>query len=65
MRSVPDDILARFEAVLQKKGIAKEQHPDYSEWPRSSGHSGVRTIMIYTHCVPSRAIKEIGSPLDF
>ncbi len=29
------------------------------------GHSDVRTTMIYTHCVPSRTIKESKSPLDF
>jgi integron integrase len=29
------------------------------------GHADVRTTMIYTHCVPSRTIKEIASPLDF
>ncbi len=29
------------------------------------GHSDVRTTMIYTHCVPSRTIKEVKSPLDF
>ncbi|MBI4684697.1 MAG: tyrosine-type recombinase/integrase [Nitrospirae bacterium] len=29
------------------------------------GHSDVRTIMIYTHCVPSRTLKEMKSPLDF
>jgi integrase len=29
------------------------------------GHSDVRTTMIYTHCVPSRTIKEARSPLDF
>jgi integron integrase len=29
------------------------------------GHSDVRTTMIYTHCVPSRTIKEAKSPLDF
>ncbi len=29
------------------------------------GHSDVRTTMIYTHCVPSRTIKELKSPLDF
>jgi integron integrase len=29
------------------------------------GHSDVRTTMIYTHCVPSRTIKELISPLDF
>ena len=29
------------------------------------GHSDVRTTMIYTHCVPSRTVKEIKSPLDF
>jgi site-specific recombinase XerD len=28
------------------------------------GHSDVRTTMIYTHCVPSRTIKEAKSPLD-
>jgi integron integrase len=29
------------------------------------GHADVRTTMIYTHCVPSRTIKEVASPLDF
>jgi len=29
------------------------------------GHSDVRTTMIYTHCVPSRTIKDSKSPLDF
>ena len=29
------------------------------------GHSDVRTTMIYTHCVPSRTMKEARSPLDF
>jgi integron integrase len=29
------------------------------------GHADVRTTMIYTHCVPSRTVKEIKSPLDF
>ena len=29
------------------------------------GHSDVRTTMIYTHCVPSRTVKEAQSPLDF
>jgi integron integrase len=29
------------------------------------GHNDVRTTMIYTHCVPSRTIKELKSPLDF
>ena len=29
------------------------------------GHSDVRTTMIYTHCVPSKTLKEIKSPLDF
>jgi len=29
------------------------------------GHSDVRTTMIYTHCVPSKTIKELRSPLDF
>ena len=29
------------------------------------GHSDVRTTMIYTHCVPSRTLKELKSPLDF
>jgi len=29
------------------------------------GHSDVRTTMIYTHCVPSKTIKELKSPLDF
>jgi integrase len=29
------------------------------------GHSDIRTTMIYTHCVPSKTIKEIASPLDF
>jgi len=29
------------------------------------GHSDVKTTMIYTHCVPSRTVKEAKSPLDF
>jgi integron integrase len=29
------------------------------------GHADIRTTMIYTHCVPSRTVKEARSPLDF
>lgn len=29
------------------------------------GHADIRTTMIYTHCVPSKTIKETKSPLDF
>lgn len=29
------------------------------------GHANVRTMMIYTHCVPSKTVKEAKSPLDF
>jgi integron integrase len=29
------------------------------------GHSDIKTTMIYTHCVPSRTVKEAKSPLDF
>ncbi len=29
------------------------------------GHSNVKTTMIYTHCIPSRTVKEAKSPLDF
>jgi integron integrase len=29
------------------------------------GHNDVRTTMIYTHCVPSKTLKELKSPLDF
>lgn len=29
------------------------------------GHRDIRTTMIYTHCVPSRTLKEMKSPLDF
>ena len=29
------------------------------------GHADIRTTMIYTHCVPSRTVKEAKSPLDF
>ncbi|MBA4392879.1 MAG: integron integrase, partial [Desulfobacca sp.] len=29
------------------------------------GHSDIRTTMIYTHCIPSRTVKEAKSPLDF
>src|SRR4030042_717829 len=28
-------------------------------------HSDARTTMIYTHCIPSRTVKEAKSPLDF
>ncbi len=29
------------------------------------GHADVKTTMIYTHCVPSKTMKEAKSPLDF
>jgi site-specific recombinase XerD len=29
------------------------------------GHSDVKTTMIYTHCIPSRTVKEAKSPPDF
>ncbi len=29
------------------------------------GHADVRTTMIYTHCVPSKTVKEAKKPLDF
>ncbi len=29
------------------------------------GHSDVRTTMIYTHCVPSKTVKDVKIPLDF
>jgi site-specific recombinase XerD len=29
------------------------------------GHSDVKTTMIYTHCIPSRTVKDAKSPLDF
>jgi integrase len=29
------------------------------------GHADVRTTMIYTHCVPSKTVKEAKSPMDF
>ena len=29
------------------------------------GHADVRTTMIYIHCVPSKTLKEMKSPLDF
>ncbi len=29
------------------------------------GHADLRTTMIYTHCIPSKTIKELRSPLDF
>jgi len=29
------------------------------------GHADVRSTMIYTHCVPSKTLKELKSPLDF
>jgi integron integrase len=29
------------------------------------GHTDVRTMMIYTHCIPSKTAKEAKSPLDF
>lgn len=33
MLPVPDNILKEFEAVLEKKGIAKELRPDFKKWP--------------------------------
>jgi integron integrase len=29
------------------------------------GHSDVRTTMVYTHCIPSKTVKDAKSPLDF
>ena len=29
------------------------------------GHADVRATMIYTHCIPSKTVKERKSPLDF
>jgi integron integrase len=29
------------------------------------GHSDIKTTMIYTHCIPSKTVKEAKSPLDF
>jgi len=29
------------------------------------GHSDLKTTMIYTHCIPSKTVKEVKSPLDF
>lgn len=29
------------------------------------GHSDVKTTMIYTHCIPSKTVKQAKSPLDF
>ena len=29
------------------------------------GHSSLKTMMIYTHCVAVRTVKEPKSPLDF
>jgi integrase len=29
------------------------------------GHSDLRTTMSYTHCLPSKTVKEATSPLDF
>jgi hypothetical protein len=29
------------------------------------GHTDVRTTVIYTHCVPSKTVKEAKIPIDF
>jgi integron integrase len=29
------------------------------------GHADIRTTMIYTHCVPSKTLRDLKSPLDF
>jgi site-specific recombinase XerD len=29
------------------------------------GHADITTMMIYTHCVPSKTVKEAKNPLDF
>lgn len=32
--SVPNDILTRFEAVLDKRGIDPKQHSEFKKWLR-------------------------------
>ncbi len=65
MLQIPPQLQTPFDALLVKKGIPNNYHYDIRTIQELLGHSDVRMTMIYTHCVPSRTVKEARSPLDF
>jgi len=54
VQKIPDDTLEQLQANYDIRTIQT-----------LLGHADVRTTMIYTHCVPSKTIKETKSQLDF
>ncbi len=65
--------LNREEGAVKQVAPATEWMPvrrggrRYNEWwsLERTTSADVRTTMIYTHCVPSKTVKELKSPLDF
>ncbi len=74
MQPIPQKILARFKDILQQRNVPLYARSDYRKWLRYFlifitiqtllGHADIRTTMIYLHCIPAKAEKEVKSPLD-
>ena len=61
MLSVPRDVYGGFEEAMDAANVVRGERSSYLKM----GHSDVRTTMICTQTVPSKALKEARSPLDF